>query len=1764
LTKYPIYGIFLLLPEHVLCVLSRRTMLQPNINSHPMKKCFTKLFSLLLAVGFTAMQQVTAQTVTELPGAKPSPMLLTDEFQQEVPALQQLKLQTEPQSAFRMRQPAPETKGELQGLAAQFQAEHEKRQQKIANSRLSTPIPLSFETEGSAGELREIPERGAPVYYVTNNFGAAQTSRTQTLWTGGITGLNLNGTGMIIGEWDQNAIRVSHQEFGGRAMVMDGNTTTSNHATHVAGTIMGAGIDADAKGMAWQANLHGYDWSNDEAEMALAAANGMLVSNHSYGLITGWHWGDHDNTGTNEWYWFGHSADNEDANYGRYSDQARDWDLIAANASNYLIVKAAGNDRGQGPNAGTSHKAWNNTTNAWENSTMTREKGGGANGYDCISHAGVAKNVLTVGAVQGISSGYTNPADVIASSFHGWGPTDDGRIKPDIVAKGVSVYSATHASNNSYGPLSGTSMASPVVTGSAALLQQYVVQTLQQTPLRAATLKGLLIHTADEAGPHPGPDYMFGWGLMNTQRAVNTLQNAGTAHFIDEETLSNGQLWQTTVYTDGSSPLRATICWTDPAAAVAPYVLNGATKALINDLDVRIIRQADNVMFNPWVLNPANPAAAAGTGDNNRDNVEQVFLANPAAGHYTIRVTHKGSLSSSQDFSVMVSGISPATSQAVVNLDFSNGIPANWTQEGFSTVAGALAPNAAAAFEYRGPATTPDNSTGTRGAFGNPALTILSPTASNGFLIFDSDFLDNGGNQANIGGSVAVAPQLARLTSPVLDLSGVTMPKLSLYQFYRRFQGAGGYPAATFIVFSRDNGTTWQDTIPLNTNIAQNAATTRDNKVEMLLPQLANEPNVRMQILWWGNYYFWMLDDVVLEQAPAVDLALLQPRSFAPNQVQYGIMPLHQEQDFSFSAVLSNRGANTLNNAGFSVNVLYNGSNIWTEGATLPGPLAPASSQYLDITNPTFSGGQVGSYTAQFGVFGNPNDANPANGQASRSWQVSDTVYAVDRASGVYGALGTNGWPQFGSQDGMRLGSRYRIQGNGMRVSSASLFMAANSTAGTEISFKIFDDLNLAQPVLSTASYILTATDISNGSVSLSFPAGSILPAGSYLLVVEAYTNGGASVLNVLDDIAVPQHVDASWIFLPGLGNWYNNGNAFRIRMNGTAAPQGGGSFATLPVRSRGASTAVIAASHGISGSLGGFQMGVVYGTSPSPTLANSVAVDNTPGANELVARLSNLMPATNYYARAYVTDNTGQTQYANEIEFRTHILPGAQTSTIILEAVEPLSMAGYYTSAGIGHLPPTWGYSLDSLTVTAPVVLGRGPVTDSLGCEGPLLNSAAMRGKIVALYRGACEFGTKAFEAQQAGAVGVIIINNQPGTLTMGGGALGFGVTIPVMMVSDVEGAALRPHMNAGTLVMRMGNKRGVAANDIGINQAGLIGPDYTALPQAALQNSGDYTAPMGARITNVGFGQVSNVQLNIQVMFEPAAGGNPVMVYNQSASGVGIAPDSSIVLSTPTLDFGGSAQGTYTVQYQVTTANGDDIPFDNFAQRTFRVTQDVIARTSLDVNNNMVPIGAGNRPSATGPYTVGNWLSIPNAGAIKIDAIRFMFTVNPGVDLTGETINAEVWHWQDANNDGLIDVGEMQLLGSGSYVYPANLISQQQVAQVFDQNGQPGVSLPGGGRYLLAVNYSGAEFAVFAVTDPATNYTETRNFTGNPVSAVFSNNWIPEAFGPQTVFAISAITSPDTSNCTAQLVAAGNTNLCLGPNGNAGCPAVRAGSRH
>lgn len=530
--------------------------------------------------------------------------------------------------------------------------------------------------DGSIITLKGFDDLGMLTYDVTySNSRAAATTATSQVWPGGVSGLNLSGSSSAligkIGIWD-GPVRLTHQELKGRVEQMDGSFRFNDHGTHVAGTMIASGIYGEAKGMAHRAGklkAWNFQLAGATANMAANAAE-LLVSNHSYGTVAGWY-RNFARRGTDTdpvWEWWGSLAISpvnpsnpaNDWKFGFYTNDTKVWDSIAYNAPYYLIVKAAGNNRSQnGPAVGQPYWRRNDAGTGWQLEAARPEGISSNDAYDILPTTSTAKNILTVGAVEPIANGYKQVSDVKISTFSSWGPTDDGRIKPDIVGNGVGVLSSTAANDSSYSSYNGTSMASPNVAGSLFLLQEHYSNLHNGKFMLSSTLKAVALHTADEAG-RPGPDYVYGWGLLNTGKAANVITNAGKHHIIEENLLKQDSSYTFQVTASGHGPLVATICWTDPAGevhAVDAQHLNNRTPKLVNDLDMRIADGA--ATFSPWILDPANPAANASTGDNFRDNVEQVLISNTVPGKvYTITISHKGTLRfGAQPYSLVVSGV---------------------------------------------------------------------------------------------------------------------------------------------------------------------------------------------------------------------------------------------------------------------------------------------------------------------------------------------------------------------------------------------------------------------------------------------------------------------------------------------------------------------------------------------------------------------------------------------------------------------------------------------------------------------------------------------------------------------------------------------------------------------------------------------------------------------------------------------------------------------------------------------------------------------------------------------------------------------------------------------------------------------------------------------------------------------------------------------------------------------------------------------------
>ncbi|HHG86260.1 MAG TPA: T9SS type A sorting domain-containing protein [Bacteroidetes bacterium] len=384
-------------------------------------------------------------------------------------------------------------------------------------------------------------------------------------------GRHYDGTGVVVALGDDGIIG-PHIDYQGRADQSRVSLNNGQHGDHVAGIICGAGnLDPTRRGMAFGAQLDVYQvWNAVNAGATSNPNDGVMLTSTSYG---------------------------NGCNAG-YTSFARTVDIMARTTPTLLHVFSAGNSGQANCNYGAG-SGWGNIT-------------GGVK---------VGKNVLAVANLT------ANSALANSSSR---GPASDGRIKPDIAAKGTSVWSTVNT--NSYANFSGTSMAAPGVTGTLAqLIHAYRSLNNGQDPKSALT-KAVLLNTADDLG-NPGPDFSYGFGQINAHRAVLTLENQ--TYFHDSIAQGETDLFQVTV-PSGTALMKVMVYWHDREASV------NASTALVNNLNFTVT-DPGNTSYNPWILDPSPNSTAlnspATRGIDNLNNMEQVTLTNPATGSYTFTVS---------------------------------------------------------------------------------------------------------------------------------------------------------------------------------------------------------------------------------------------------------------------------------------------------------------------------------------------------------------------------------------------------------------------------------------------------------------------------------------------------------------------------------------------------------------------------------------------------------------------------------------------------------------------------------------------------------------------------------------------------------------------------------------------------------------------------------------------------------------------------------------------------------------------------------------------------------------------------------------------------------------------------------------------------------------------------------------------------------------------------------------------------------------------
>jgi hypothetical protein len=473
--------------------------------------------------------------------------------------------------------------------------------------------------------------------------------------------------------------------------------------------------------------------------------------------------------------------------------------------------------------------------------------------------------------------------------------------------------------------------------------------------------------------------------------------------------------------------------------------------------------------------------------------------------------------------------------------DFSNGIPSNWINEETSGVA---------QWQYRGPATNPDNTVGTQSlcylGTAQIAELIESETVDNGFIIFDASYWDNSNlpcNTTNIGTGPVPGPHLATLTIPSIDLTGVMFPTLEFHQYYRNFQ------SFTRVEMSIAGGE-WQSIY--QSNLGLGAVTPLDLKTRVILGSAAaNQADVRFRFVFDGQYYYWMIDDISVVNLYENDMRLDGGSYgdfdfFAPEhptgyeEMEYSKYPVELAPLLKFNANAVNNGALAQTDVKLRATVENVNTNeilvqqISTEGFNFQ-PLGS-----LELRAGTFQmPAEVGLYRVRYEVSQDQVDADDANDLLEFYFEITEDVYARDKGSVAAVTL-----PLAGQENTpFEIGTIYHVPNAGNVAYSISVALGPGTSLPTSIYAKLYRaefgfDLSLTELGSSALTPVLAEQVNEFGEeqlITMEFSSPVVLQDGKAYLAAIGSPNGMNNVYTGLNGFS---DLNTSWVrLLPDGGN---------------------------------------------------------------------------------------------------------------------------------------------------------------------------------------------------------------------------------------------------------------------------------------------------------------------------------------------------------------------------------------------------------------------------------------------------------------------------------------------------------------------------------------------------------------------------------------------------------------------------------------------------
>ena len=413
----------------------------------------------------------------------------------------------------------------------------------------------------------------------------------------------------------------------------------------------------------------------------------------------------------------------------------------------------------------------------------------------------------------------------------------------------------------------------------------------------------------------------------------------------------------------------------------------------------------------------------------------------------------------------------------------------------------------------------------------------------------------------------------------------------------------------------------------------------------------------------------------------------------------------------------------------------------------------------------------------------------------------------------------------------------------------------------------------------------------------------------------------------------------------------------------------------------------------------------------------------------------------------------------------------------------------------------------------------GLNPQGNPISAEGcnPLVND--LTGKIALIYRNTCEFGTKAYNAEMAGAIGVVIVNREPEVIAMGAGAQGASVTIPVAFVSSITGALMTAEMENGPVNVFFGNKTGLFADDAGVTTAAsLISKSY-GTPLQLSQNASEFNFEVGTRVYNYGTNNQSNVIVSATVT------GPSGVVYDETVTSISIPSGDSVDIfpggtySFPTFSLANYPVGRYTLTYSVDLGIADEYDGDNSVSSDFVINNEVFSLAQINSETGLVQSNNAYRPS-NNTSTFGACVPFRNSNASRLGTAGIYFSAQgSAVDLTGEEMILNLYRWDDNFvdlNDANLAFNNLTPVAFGFYDYPSDLQGTTVYGSFTNQ-----IVLQNDTRYLACVQTYNLD--IYIGFDTKTNYLWNEAYYLQPLAIIENDGqYFASGFGADVVPAL------------------------------------------